>query len=70
MAEHVIVTPAKTYMQHGSMVVVIPIMCRTALKLDPGEYVLFSVGRDTGNVTISKFETKEKSNAKSNRNTS
>ncbi len=69
MAEHQTVAVAKTYMQHRSIVVVIPILCRTALKLDPGDYVVFSVGRDTGIVTLSKFEMKGEQDGESNRNT-
>ncbi len=51
----------KITQQHGSAVVVIPIVIRTALKLDPGDYLVFELDRDTGIVVVSKFETKGES---------
>ncbi|MCB7130292.1 MAG: AbrB/MazE/SpoVT family DNA-binding domain-containing protein [Candidatus Brocadiales bacterium] len=58
MGEKTIVEVAKTYAQHGSVVVVIPMLFRTELKLDAGDYVVFRVVRDTGIITLTKFETK------------
>ncbi len=58
MAEKKIIAVGKTYAQHGSLVVVIPILFRTELKLDPGDYVTFSLGRDSKRISISKFDVK------------
>ena len=58
MAEKKIIAVGKTYAQHGSLVVVIPILFRTELKLDPGDYVTFSLGRDSKRISISKFKVK------------
>ena len=58
MAENTIIAVGKTYAQHGSLVVVIPILFRTELELDAGDYVTFSLGRDSKRISITKFETK------------
>lgn len=62
MAERRIVAVGRTYAQHGSLVVVIPMLFRTELKLGPGDYVTFSLGRDSKRISISKFEVKELDN--------
>ena len=49
--------------QHGSLIVVIPILIRAALKLDPGDYIVFTLDRDTNIVEVSKFKTKGESDA-------
>ncbi len=56
MEKHTIVNVHRVTQQHGSIVVVIPIIVRTILKLDPGDYIVFIVGRDFNKVEISKFE--------------
>ena len=58
MAKETIVNVHKVTQQHGSAVVVIPIIVRTVLKLDPGDYIVFEVDRDFNKVEISKFEMK------------
>lgn len=58
MCKQTIVAVGKTYAQHGSLVVVIPILFRTELKLDAGDYVTFSLARDSGKITVAKFEVK------------
>lgn len=59
MAKVEIVNVHRITNQHGSAVVVIPIVIRTALKLDPGDYIVFTLDRDTNIVVVSKFEVKE-----------
>ena len=48
----------KVTQQHGSIVVVIPMLVRFVLKLDPGDYMVFEVESDTNKVQVRKFETK------------
>ncbi len=58
MAENKVIRVHKLSQQHGSLVVVIPMLIRCALHLDAGDYVVFEWDRETGKVDISKFETK------------
>ncbi len=58
MANPKIVNVHRITQQHGSLVVVIPVIIRGALELDPGSYLVFELDRDTNKVEMSKFETK------------
>ena len=58
MAKQKIVNIHKVTQQHGSAVVVIPIIVRTALQIDPGDYMVFVLDRDTNKVVVSKFGAK------------
>ena len=58
MANPKIVNVHRITQQHGSLVVVIPIVIRTALKLDPGGYLVFELDRDTNKVEVTKFNLK------------
>ncbi len=58
MGKNKIVHVHRVTQQHGSAVVVIPIIVRTALQIDPGDYVVFELDRDTNKIEVSKFEMK------------
>ena len=58
MGKRTIVEIHKITQQHGSIVVVIPMLVRSVLKLDPGDHLVFEVESDTNKVTMSKFEVK------------
>ena len=58
MGKNTIVHVHKITRQHGSFVVVVPMLVRSVLKLDPGDYLVFELDRDTNKVEVSKFETK------------
>lgn len=45
----------RTSSQHNSIVVVIPILITSALKIDSGDYVVFSLDYDTMKVEFSRF---------------
>ena len=68
MAENKVIRVHKLSQQHGSIVVVIPILITSALLLDAGDYIVFEWDRDSGIVTLSKFETKGAENAEDSRN--
>ena len=58
MAENKVIRVHKLSQQHGSIVVVVPMLIRCALLLDAGDYVVFEWDRDTDKVELSKFEAK------------
>ncbi len=58
MGKNTIVNVHKVTQQHGSLVVVIPLVVRMALELDPSDYLVFELDRDTNKVEVSKFKTK------------
>ena len=58
MADSKIVAIHKVYNQHSSLVVVIPLLITSAMKLGSGDNIIFELNRDTGVVEFSKFETK------------
>ena len=60
MADSKIIEIHKVYAQHSSIVVVIPTLITSALKLDAGDNVIFELDRDSNEVKLSKFETKGK----------
>ncbi len=69
MAENKVIRVHKISQQHGSLVVVVPILITSALLLDSSSYVVFEWDRDTGKVELSKFETKGDSDAEDTGNT-
>ncbi len=69
MADSKIIMVHKVYAQHSSLVVVIPLLITSELKLDAGDNIVFELDRDTNKVQMSKFETKGHYDGQDVRNT-
>lgn len=49
----------RVHRQHGSLLVVIPILITSALAIEAGNYVVFSLDKETNIVELSKFKNKD-----------